>query len=202
MNRYLKLLICRLAIPALAIAVAAANVPARAALPPPHPLVVMQTSKGLILIKLFPEDAPKSAANFIKLVDEHFYDGTKIHRVADIQGPPGSGQGHIVQGGSPLSKSMPATAPQIGGGGPGYTIKGEFPANGVHNPLLHNQGAFAMAREQAPDTAGSQFYIVVMPAPSLNGKYAVFGQVIKGIDVANQLVVGDVIQQVSIEKTR
>lgn len=173
---------------------------AQAALPPPHPLVVMQTSKGLILIKLFPEDAPKSCANFIKLVDKHFYDGTKIHRVADIQGAPG--QGHVIQGGSPLSKSMPATAPQVGGGGPGWTIKGEFPSNGVNNPLLHNQGAFAMARENAPDTAGSQFYIVVTPAPSLNGKYAVFGQVIKGIDVADQLVVGDVIEHVSIDKTR
>jgi peptidyl-prolyl cis-trans isomerase B (cyclophilin B) len=196
------LLIRLLGVLSLAAVFATNGAPARASLPPPHPLVVMQTSKGIILIKLFPEDAPKSAANFIKLVNEHFYDGTKIHRVADIQGPPGSGQGHIVQGGSPLSKAMPATAPQIGGGGPGYTIKGEFPANGVHNPLLHNQGAFAMAREKAFDTAGSQFYIVVTPAPSLDSKYAVFGQVIKGIDVANQLVVGDVIQRISIEQTR
>ena len=186
----------------LGAAVLRAGVPAQAASPPPHPLVVMQTSKGLILIKLFPEDAPKSCANFIKLANSHFYDGTKIHRVADIQGQPDSGQGHVIQGGSPLSKFMPATANQVGGGGPGWTIKGEFPSNGVSNPLLHNQGAFAMAREQAPDTAGSQFYIVVTPAPSLNGKYAVFGQVIKGIDVANKLVVGDVIEHVSIDKTR
>src|SRR5579884_4090365 len=158
----------------------------------PHPIAVMQTSKGVIVIKLYPEDAPLSVANFIKLVDKHFYDGTKIHRVADLEGTPGSGQGHIVQGGDPLSKNLPANSPQMGQGGPGWSVKGEFPQNGVNNPLLHNQGAFAMARSSSPDSAGSQFYICVTPSPHLNGQYAVFGQVIKGIDVANQLVIGDV----------
>jgi cyclophilin family peptidyl-prolyl cis-trans isomerase len=167
-----------------------------------HPVVEMTTSKGLILIKLYPEDAPKSCANFIKLANKHFYDGTKIHRVADLEGNPGSGQGHIIQGGSPLSKFMPVSSPAIGGGGPGYTIKGEFPSNGVKNPLLHNQGAFAMARENSPDTAGSQFYIVVTPAHHLDGSYAVFGQVIKGIDVANQLVLGGTIVSIKIVQSR
>ncbi|HEX5322544.1 MAG TPA: peptidylprolyl isomerase [Capsulimonadaceae bacterium] len=167
-----------------------------------HPIVEMTTSKGLILIKLYPEDAPKSVSNFIKLVNEHFYDGTKIHRVADLEGEPGSGVGHIVQGGDPLSKTKAATDPSVGSGGPGWTIRGEFPSNGVSNPLLHNQGAFAMARMSSPDSAGSQFYFVVTPAHSLDGKYAVFGQVIQGISVANNLVVGDTISRVVIAQSR
>jgi peptidyl-prolyl cis-trans isomerase B (cyclophilin B) len=175
--------------------------PALAA-PKGHPIVEMMTSKGLILIKLYPEDAPKSAANFIKLVNMHFYDGTKIHRVADLEGEPGSGTGHIVQGGSPISRAAAATDPNVGSGGPGWQIKGEFPSNGVNNPLLHNQGAFAMARTDSPDSAGSQFYIVVTPAHSLDGKYAVFGQVIQGLDIANQLVVGSTITKVTIVQSR
>jgi len=181
--------------------VALAVSPALAA-PKTHPIVEMITSKGLILIKLYPEDAPVSCANFIKLANKHFYDGTKIHRVADLEGDKGSGQGHIVQGGSPLSKNHPISDGSIGSGGPGWTIRGEFPKNGVNNPLLHNQGAFAMAREDQMDTAGSQFYIVVTPSHHLDGSYAVFGQVIMGIDVANQLVLGDTITRVTIVQGR
>lgn len=176
--------------------------PARAAQPTVHPIAVITTTKGPILIRLYPEDAPLSVANFIKLVKMHFYNGTKIHRVADLAGAPGSGQGHIVQGGDPSSRTLPAGAPQLGQGGPGWSIKGEFASNGVKNPLSHGQGAFAMARSDSPNSAGSQFYIVVTPAHELDGKYAVFGQVIKGIDVANQLVTGDTILNIEIEKGR
>jgi peptidyl-prolyl cis-trans isomerase B (cyclophilin B) len=147
----------------------------------------MVTTKGVILIKLFPKDAPITVANFEKLVNKHFYDGLTFHRVADLGGGPG--QGHIVQGGDPLGN---------GNGGPGYTIKGEFPSNGVNNPLKHVAGAVAMARASDPDSAGSQFYIVVTPCPFLDGDYAVFGQVIKGLGVAGQIVVGDKMTKVTL----
>ena len=136
----------------------------------------MVTTKGTILIKLFPKDAPISCANFEKLVKKGFYDGLGFHRITDL-GDPGASK--IVQGGDPNGD---------GSGGPGYTIKGEFTANGVNNPLTHNAGAVAMARTNEPDSAGSQFYICVNPVHFLDGNYAVFGQVIKGLDVADKLV--------------
>jgi peptidyl-prolyl cis-trans isomerase B (cyclophilin B) len=161
------------------------------------PIVRMQTTKGTILIKLFPKDAPISVANFEKLVSKGFYNGLKFHRVADLAGP---GQGHIVQGGSPTSKTLPIDDPTIGNSGPGYTIKGEFPANGVQNPLTHITGAVAMARAQDPDSGGSQFYICTNPAHFLDGQYAVFGQVIQGLDVAKKLQVGDTMTKVTLVK--
>jgi len=152
----------------------------------PAPVVRMETTKGTILFKLFPKDAPITVANFGKLVKKKFYDGVIFHRVADLEGP---GKGHIVQGGDPTG---------TGKGGPGYTIKGEFPSNGVNNPLKHVTGAVAMARSGSPDSAGSQFYICTDPAPFLDGKYAVFGQVIKGLDVAKKLVQGDKMTKVTM----
>jgi peptidyl-prolyl cis-trans isomerase B (cyclophilin B) len=149
----------------------------------------MVTDKGVILIKLFPQDAPISAANFIKLVKSRFYDGLTFHRVTDLG--PGPGQGHIVQGGAPGGDPS---------AGPGWTIKGEFKSNGVNNPLKHTAGAVAMARATDPDSAGSQFYIVVTPAPFLDGNYAVFGQVIKGLNVAAKIVQGDKMIKVTLVK--
>ena len=140
------------------------------------PIVTMVTDKGTIVIKLFPKDAPISCANFEKLVKKGFYNGLTFHRITDL-GDPGASK--IVQGGDPNGD---------GSGGPGYTIKGEFTSNGVNNPLTHNAGAVAMARTSEPDSAGSQFYICVNPVHFLDGNYAVFGQVIKGLDVAGKLV--------------
>lgn len=179
----------RLTRTALLFSLAALSLPALAAAPKkyvPAPVVRLQTTKGTILIKLFPKDAPITVANFEKLVKKGFYNGLKFHRVTDLEGP---GQGHIVQGGDPAGD---------GSGGPGYTIKGEFPSNGVQNPLKHVTGAVAMARATAPDSAGSQFYICTNPAPHLDGNYAVFGQVIKGLDVAKKLVVGDKMTKVTM----
>ena len=156
--------------------------------PVPAPVVRMVTNKGTILIKLFPKAAPLSVANFQKLVKKGFYNGVTFHRVTDLEGP---GQGHIVQGGDPEG---------TGNGGPGYTIKGEFPQNGVPNPLKHVAGAVAMARANDPNSAGSQFYIVVTPAPHLDGSYAVFGQVIKGLDVAARIQQGDRMTKVTMAK--
>ena len=142
----------------------------------PAPIVTMVTTKGTIVIKLFPQDAPISCDNFEKLVRKGFYNGLTFHRITDLGDP---GQSKIVQGGDPNGD---------GSGGPGYTIKGEFTSNGVNNPLTHNAGAVAMARTSEPDSAGSQFYICVNPVHFLDGNYAVFGQVIKGLDVADKLV--------------
>lgn len=155
---------------------------------PAAPIVRMQTTKGLILIKLFPKDAPITVKNFEKLVNKGFYNGLTFHRVEDLEGP---GLGHIVQGGDPNGD---------GSGGPGYTIKGEFPQNGVNNPLKHVAGTISMARTSDPDSAGSQFYICTQPVPHLDGAYAAFGQVIKGLDVAKKLVVGDKMTKVTMDK--
>jgi peptidyl-prolyl cis-trans isomerase B (cyclophilin B) len=153
-----------------------------------HPIVVMQTVRGTIVIELYPEDAPITVANFEKLVNKRFYNGLTFHRILDLD--PNS-PSKIVQGGDPLGN---------GQGGPGYTIKGEFPQNGVNNPLAHNAGAVAMARAGDPNSAGSQFYICVNPVHFLDGQYCVFGQVIKGLEVAAKLQVGDKMTKVYMHK--
>src|SRR2546427_4011944 len=125
-----------------------------------HPTAVIVMEKGgEIQIELFPEDAPKTVESFIALSKKGFYDGLTFHRVEP---------GFVAQGGDPKGD---------GTGGPGYTLKAEF------NPRKHVRGTVAMARAQNPDSAGSQFYICFAPAPSLGGKYTVFGQVVKGMDV-------------------
>lgn len=152
------------------------------------PVVRMVTTRGVILIKLYPKDAPITCKNFEKLVKGGFYNGLTFHRITDLGAP---GASKIVQGGDPKGN---------GSGGPGYTIKGEFPQNGVTNPLTHVAGAVAMARTGAPDSAGSQFYICVNPVHFLDGNYAVFGQVIKGLDVAGKLQQGDKMTKVTLAK--
>ena len=155
---------------------------------PTAPVVRMVTAKGTILIKLYPKDAPITVANFEKLVKKGFYNGLTFHRITDL-GDPGASK--IVQGGDPAGN---------GSGGPGYNIKGEFTGNGVKNPLTHIAGAVAMARSSDPNSAGSQFYICVNPVHFLDGKYAVFGQVIKGLDVAGNLEIGDKMTKVTMAK--
>jgi len=184
----------------LACGIAVIALPGRAAPPktglkmPVHhlaakaPVVRMVTNKGTILIKLYPKDAPISVANFEKLVNKGFYNGLTFHRITDLD--PAS-PSKIVQGGDPQGN---------GQGGPGYMIKGEFTTNGVNNPMTHVAGAFAMARSQENDSAGSQFYICVNPVHDLDGKYAVFGMVIKGLDVADKLVIGDKMTKVTMIK--
>jgi peptidyl-prolyl cis-trans isomerase B (cyclophilin B) len=142
--------------------------------------IIKLAKGGEIVIKFYPQDAPLSVANFIKLAKKGFYDGLTFHRVVP---------GFVAQGGDPNGN---------GSGGPGYTIKGEFTENGVNNPQTHVKGAVAMARTSEPDSAGSQFYICLDTLPSLDGKYAVFGQVVKGMDLVDQIQVGDVMEKVSI----
>jgi peptidyl-prolyl cis-trans isomerase B (cyclophilin B) len=142
---------------------------------------VINTAKGDIVIQFFPDSAPITVANFVHLAREGFYNGTSFHRVVP---------GFVVQGGDPLSKNPNAS--NVGTGGPGYNIPGEFSAR------KHETGSVAMARSQSVDSGGSQFYICLAAQPSLDGQYAVFGQVVSGMDVVNQIVQGDVMNSVTI----
>ena len=120
--------------------------------------------------ELYPEIAPLTVENFEKLVNDHFYDGLTFHRVIP---------GFMIQGGCPRGN---------GTGGPGYQIKGEFAANGVANDLKHERGVLSMARAMDPDSAGSQFFIMVADAPHLDGQYAAFGKVTEGMEAADKIV--------------
>ena len=151
-----------------------------------HPVVVLETDKGTIEMELYPDVAPKTVANFTKLIGMEFYDGLTFHRYVE---------NFVIQGGDPEGS---------GSGGPGWTIPGEF-----QNPKLrakmprHRKGVVAMARANDPDSAGSQFYICLDAKPSryfsLNGQYTTFGKVIAGMDVVDQLRKGDVMNTVRIK---
>jgi peptidyl-prolyl cis-trans isomerase B (cyclophilin B) len=130
--------------------------------------ITMQNGKQ-IKAKLYPQHAPITVENFIKLVNEKFYDRLTFHRVI---------KNFMIQGGCPKG---------TGTGGPGYQIKGEFSSNGVNNPLKHTRGVLSMARAQNPDSAGSQFFIMHKDAPHLDGLYAAFGEVVEGMDVVDDI---------------
>ncbi|MDR2514550.1 MAG: peptidylprolyl isomerase [Christensenellaceae bacterium] len=130
-----------------------------------NPIVTIElASGGVIKAELFPETAPNTVANFVKLVEDGFYDGVGFHRLIP---------GFMIQGGDPEGSGM---------GGPGFTIKGEFSGNGFPNPLKHTRGVLSMARSAMPDSAGSQFFIMHDDAPHLDGQYAAFGRVTEGIE--------------------
>ena len=132
--------------------------------------VIIEMENGDVMKgELYPEIAPITVANFEKLVGEGFYDGLTFHRVIPD---------FMIQGGCPLGN---------GTGGPGYTIKGEFEANGVQNDLKHTRGVMSMARAMDPNSAGSQFFIMVAKAPHLDGQYAAFGKVIEGLENVNKI---------------
>ena len=139
-----------------------------------NPIVTFEMDDGgKMVAELYPEVAPNTVNNFISLVKSGFYNGLIFHRVIP---------GFMIQGGCPQG---------TGTGGPGYSIKGEFSANGVPNDLKHSRGVLSMARAMHPDSAGSQFFIMVEPAPHLAGQYAAFGKVIEGLDVADAIVSAD-----------
>ena len=135
-----------------------------------NPIVTFETTRGVIKAELYPDIAPNTVNNYISLIQKGFYDGTIFHRVIP---------GFMIQGGDPEGSGM---------GGPGYGIKGEFSANGVQNDLKHTTGVLSMARSMRPNSAGSQFFIMVADAPHLDGQYAAFGRVTEGIDVAQAIV--------------
>ena len=127
------------------------------------------TNGDVIEFELYPEIAPNTVNNFISLANKGFYNGLIFHRVIS---------GFMIQGGDPDGR---------GTGGPGYSIKGEFSSNGFKNDLKHTAGVLSMARSMAPDSAGSQFFIMHKDAPHLDGAYAAFGKVTNGLDIVDKL---------------
>ena len=135
------------------------------------PIVTIEMEGGGVMkAELYPDKAPNTVHNFISLIQKGFYDGLTFHRCIP---------GFMIQGGDPQGSGM---------GGPGYEIPGEFTANGFQNDLKHDRGVLSMARSSNPDSAGSQFFIMVDPAPHLDGQYAAFGKVIEGMEVADAIV--------------
>ncbi len=132
-------------------------------------VIIEMENGGVMKAELYPETAPKTVENFIKLVKEGFYDGLIFHRVIP---------GFMLQGGCPEGTGM---------GGPGYSIFGEFEQNGFPNPVKHTRGVLSMARAMDPDSAGSQFFIMHEAAPHLDGSYAAFGKVVDGMEVVDQI---------------
>ncbi len=132
---------------------------------------IIETKFGKMQVRFYPDKAPNHVKNFIKLAKEGFYDGTIFHRVIP---------GFVIQGGDPNTKG--ANTATYGMGGPGYTIDAEF------TNTRHKKGVLSMARSNDPDSAGSQFFIVVGNASFLDGKYTVFGDLISGIEVAESIV--------------
>ena len=124
---------------------------------------------GSMTLELYPETAPITVENFVKLAKQGFYNGLIFHRVI---------AGFMIQGGDPQGTGM---------GGPGYQIKGEFASNGVKNPLKHTRGVISMARSMMPNSAGSQFFIMHQNAPHLDGDYAAFGKLTDGFDVLDRI---------------
>ena len=135
-----------------------------------NPVVTIKMADGgVIKAELYPEIAPNTVNNFISLVKQGYYDGVIFHRVIP---------GFMIQGGDPDG---------TGRGGPGYSIRGEFSANGFKNNLKHTPGVLSMARTMIPDSAGSQFFIMHQTSPHLDGQYAAFGKVTDGMDVVNRI---------------
>ena len=135
-----------------------------------NPIVTITMENGdVIKAELYPEIAPNTVNNFISLIKKGFYDGKIFHRVIP---------GFMIQGGCPNGNGM---------GGPGYSIKGEFAQNGFSNDLKHTEGVLSMARAMHPNSAGSQFFIMHKDAPHLDGAYAAFGKVRKGMDTVDKI---------------
>jgi peptidyl-prolyl cis-trans isomerase B (cyclophilin B) len=131
--------------------------------------IIEMENGGSMTLELYPETAPITVENFVKLAKKGFYDGLIFHRVI---------AGFMIQGGDPQGTGM---------GGPGYQIKGEFASNGVKNPLKHTRGVISMARSMMPNSAGSQFFIMHQNAPHLDGQYAAFGKLTDGFDVLDRI---------------
>lgn len=135
-----------------------------------NPLVALDIKNyGAIIIELYPDVAPNTVNNFIYLVKQGFYDNNNFHRLM---------KGFVLQGGDPNGN---------GTGGPGYHIQGEFTSNNFTNNLKHEKGIVSMARATNPNTAGSQFFIMLKTATNLDGNYAAFGKVVKGMDLIEKI---------------
>jgi cyclophilin family peptidyl-prolyl cis-trans isomerase len=148
------------------------------------PTAIITLEKGgQVTLEFYPKDAPKHVENFLTLARKGFYDGQRVHRVE---------AGFVAQFGDPQTKTISLDDDRVGGGGPGYTVKAEF------NKRPFERGVLGMARGDDPDSAGSQVYLMLGPAPFLNGKYTAFGQVAKGMDVVDKIKVGDRIKSIKV----
>ncbi len=136
------------------------------------PHVILKTKFGEMEIVLFQDLAPKHVESFLKLAESGFYNGTIFHRIIP---------GFMIQGGDPLTKD-PANRNKYGTGGPGYTVPAEF------SKVVHEKGILSAARTADPNSAGSQFFIMVDKAPHLDGQYTVFGEILKGVEIADTIV--------------
>jgi cyclophilin family peptidyl-prolyl cis-trans isomerase len=145
-------------------------------------VITMENGKQITL-ELWPPDAPNHVKNFLDLARKGFYDGQRVHRVD---------RGFVVQFGDPQTKDLPLGDRRIGTGGPGYTIKAEF------NKREFVRGVVGMARSTDPDSAGSQIYLMLGSAPHLNGKYTAFGRIVRGLDVMDEIKVGDRITSIKV----
>ena len=135
-----------------------------------NPIITITMQNGSVMKgELYPEIAPNTVNNFISLVKKGYYNGLIFHRVIP---------GFMIQGGCPDGTGM---------GGPGYSIKGEFTQNGFKNDLKHTKGVLSMARTMAPNSAGSQFFIMHQTSPYLDGAYAAFGKITEGLDVIDAI---------------
>ena len=135
-----------------------------------NPIVTIEMENGDIMkAELYPEIAPNTVNNFVSLCKKGFYDGVIFHRVIS---------GFMIQGGDPEGRGV---------GGPGYSIRGEFTSNGFRNDLKHSRGVLSMARTMAPNSAGSQFFIMHEDSPHLDGQYASFGKITEGLDVVDKI---------------
>ena len=150
-------------------------------LTPEEQVAVVTTDKGTFVLEFYPDSAPVAVDNFIKLINQKFYDGLTFHRKVDAPGL------NIIQGGCPEGD---------GSGGPGWNIIDEYTNP---NQRLHVRGTLAMARSSVPNSSGSQFYICLKPQPHLDGDYTTFGSVIQGMDVVDQLSIGDVMTKIRLE---
>ncbi len=139
-----------------------------------NPIVTIIMESGeQMKAELYPEIAPNTVNNFISLINQGYYNDVIFHRVIP---------GFMIQGGDPTGE---------GTGGPGYSIRGEFISNGFKNDLKHTKGVLSMARTMVPNSAGSQFFIMVADSPHLDGQYAPFGKIIEGIEVTDKIVCVD-----------
>jgi cyclophilin family peptidyl-prolyl cis-trans isomerase len=145
--------------------------------------VITLEQGGQITLEFFPADAPKHVENFLKLVRAGFYDGQRFHRVEP---------GFVVQLGDPQSKTLPMDHQKMGSGGPGYKINAEF------NNRKFERGILGMARTSDPNSAGSQFYIMLGAASHLNGQYTAFGRVVSGMEVVDGIKVGDRVKSIKV----
>jgi cyclophilin family peptidyl-prolyl cis-trans isomerase len=176
---------------ALAVLPAAAQTPAPKSAPADKPaaagkspmVMITMEKGGEIVLELWPQDAPKHVENFVRLVNEKFYDGQRVHRVEPK---------FVVQFGDPQSKTLPLDDPRMGTGGTGRKLKAEF------NKRPFERGVLGMARANDPDSADSQVYLMLGPAEFLNGKYTAFGRVVTGMGVVDQIRVGDRIKSVKV----